>query len=53
MICGLCGSGISAEEKYKQLKDGTVAKYIYYGCGHHSFTKCVVVKPAFLPHRIS
>jgi site-specific DNA recombinase len=25
MTCGLCGSGISAEEKYKQLKDGTVA----------------------------
>lgn len=32
MICGLCGSSISAEEKYKQLKDGTVNKYIYYGC---------------------
>lgn len=32
MTCGLCGSGISAEEKYKNLKDGTVAKYIYYGC---------------------
>ena len=34
MTCGLCGSGISAEKKYKQLKDGTVAKYIYYGCGN-------------------
>jgi len=33
MVCGLCGSGISAEEKYKQLKDGTSARYIYYGCG--------------------
>lgn len=32
MSCGLCGSGITAEEKYKNLKDGTVAKYIYYGC---------------------
>lgn len=30
--CGLCGSGISAEEKYKPLKDGTTARYIYYGC---------------------
>lgn len=30
--CGLCGSGISAESKYKQLKDGTTAHYIYYGC---------------------
>ncbi len=28
----LCGSGISAEEKFKNLSDGTVAKYIYYGC---------------------
>lgn len=32
MICGLCGSSVSAEEKYKQLKDGTTNKYIYYGC---------------------
>jgi len=30
--CGFCGSGISAESKYKQLKDGTTAHYIYYGC---------------------
>lgn len=30
--CGLCGSGISAEEKYKQLKNGTRARYIYYSC---------------------
>lgn len=32
MVCGLCGSSVSAEEKYKQLKDGTTNKYIYYGC---------------------
>jgi DNA invertase Pin-like site-specific DNA recombinase len=30
--CGLCGSGIGAEEKLKPLKDGTIAKYCYYGC---------------------
>jgi len=30
--CGNCGNGISAEEKYKQLKDGTVRKYVYYHC---------------------
>ena len=40
MVCGLCGSGISAEEKYKQLKDGTVAKYIYYGCGRTKDRQC-------------
>ncbi len=32
MKCGLCGSTITAEEKFKQLNDGTTAKYIYYGC---------------------
>jgi DNA invertase Pin-like site-specific DNA recombinase len=40
MTCGLCGSGISAEEKYKQLKNGTVAKYIYYGCGRSRDRNC-------------
>lgn len=43
MTCGACGSGISAEEKYKPLKDGTSAHYIYYGCGrsrdHHCKSK--------------
>jgi len=32
ITCGLCGSGISAEEKFKLLKDGTTNRYIYYGC---------------------
>lgn len=40
MVCGLCGSMISAEEKYKQLKDGTTAKYIYYGCGRAKDRNC-------------
>jgi DNA invertase Pin-like site-specific DNA recombinase len=40
MTCGLCGSGISAEEKYKQLKDGTTAKYIYYGCSRARDKNC-------------
>ena len=30
--CGHCGSGITADEKYKKLKNGNLAKYIYYGC---------------------
>lgn len=38
--CGLCGSGISAEEKYKQLKDGTMAKYVYYGCSRGRDRNC-------------
>jgi hypothetical protein len=40
MTCGLCGSGISAEEKYKKLKNGTIAKYIYYGCGRSKDRYC-------------
>lgn len=40
MSCGLCGSGICAEEKYKNLKDGTIAKYIYYGCTRFRDLNC-------------
>ncbi len=30
--CGLCGSGISADEKFKKLKDGGVNRHVYYFC---------------------
>jgi len=30
--CGLCGSSVTAEEKFKALKDGSIARYVYYGC---------------------
>jgi len=40
MTCGLCGSGICAQEKYKQLKDGTHAKYVYYGCTRGKDRQC-------------
>lgn len=32
MKCGLCGSGISADEKYKKLKNGKINAHVYYGC---------------------
>jgi len=32
LTCGLCGSGVTADEKFKSLKDGTQARYVYYGC---------------------
>lgn len=32
MTCGLCGSGITADEKFKKLKNGDVNRHIYYGC---------------------
>lgn len=40
LTCGLCGSGVSGEEKFKNLKDGTVAKYIYYGCCRGKDKQC-------------
>jgi DNA invertase Pin-like site-specific DNA recombinase len=32
MTCGLCGSGITAEEKFKKLKNGSVNRHVYYVC---------------------
>jgi len=32
MKCGHCGSGITADEKFKKLSDGSVKRYVYYGC---------------------
>ncbi len=33
MKCDVCGSGVTAEEKFKHLKDGSVRRYVYYHCG--------------------
>lgn len=32
ITCGQCGSGITADEKFKNLKDGSVRRHVYYGC---------------------
>lgn len=32
MECGLCGSGICADEKFKKLKNGNINRHCYYGC---------------------
>jgi hypothetical protein len=40
LTCGLCGSGITADEKFKKLKDGTQARYIYYGCTKFKDKNC-------------
>lgn len=31
-ICGSCGGGVTAEERYKKLKYGGFTKHIYYHC---------------------
>lgn len=40
MTCGLCGSGISADEKYKKLKNGKFNTHIYYGCTKSKDKNC-------------
>src|SRR3989344_1930543 len=40
MTCGLCGSGIVADEKWKKLAKGGMAHYIYYGCNRSRNLKC-------------
>ena len=38
--CGLCGSGVCAEEKFKKLKNGKVLHYVYYGCNRSRDRHC-------------
>ena len=46
MKCGMCKSGVTAEEKHKNLKDGSVRTYIYYGCTRFHDKDC---KNTYLP----
>jgi DNA invertase Pin-like site-specific DNA recombinase len=38
--CGYCGSGMSAQEKFKILKDGTQNRYVYYSCSRARDRNC-------------
>ena len=38
--CGSCGSGVTAEEKFKHLSDGTVRRYVYYHCSKGKRIPC-------------
>ena len=40
ITCGLCESGVTADEKFKPLKDGTVNRYVYYGCSKKKNLDC-------------
>jgi site-specific DNA recombinase len=40
MKCGLCGGNVTAEEKFKTLKDGSISRYVYYGCTRSKDPKC-------------
>ncbi len=39
-FCGACGSGISAEEKFKHCKNGKTHRYVYYHCTHGADRYC-------------
>lgn len=38
--CGHCGSGITADEKFKKLSNGSVRRYVYYGCTRSRDLNC-------------
>jgi len=38
--CGLCGSGVTACEKYKHQQNGNVHRYVYYGCTKAKDPQC-------------
>jgi len=40
LTCGLCGSGVTACEKFKKQKNGNVHRYVYYGCTRSRDINC-------------
>ncbi len=48
MKCGLCNSGVTAQEKFKNLIDGTVRKHTYYSCTRFYDKEC---KNTYLPEQ--
>ncbi len=40
ITCGICGSGITADEKFKKQKNGDIHRYVYYGCTKYKDTSC-------------
>lgn len=53
--CGLCGSGIRAEEKIKTLKDGTISRHVYYGCtkAKDLYCKCGYIREEELINQLA
>lgn len=40
MYCGICGSGITPDEKFKKQKNGGVHRHVYYGCNKSKDPNC-------------
>jgi site-specific DNA recombinase len=50
MTCGLCGSGITAEEKFKHQQNGNTHRYVYYKCTRKRDENCTnaVIREEYL-----
>ncbi len=55
ITCGLCGSGVTADEKFKKLKDGTTSRYVYYGCTKFKdkFCQCGYIREEELTEQLA
>jgi len=40
MVCGLCESGITADEKFKKQQNGNIHRYVYYSCSRSKDKAC-------------
>jgi len=40
ITCGICGSGVTADEKFKEQKNGNTHRYVYYGCTRSRDKNC-------------
>lgn len=40
IACGFCGASITADEKFRKLKDGGVNRHVYYGCSKRWERNC-------------
>ncbi len=40
ITCGLCGSSITADEKFKKQANGNIHRYVYYGCSKFADKNC-------------
>ena len=54
--CGVCGSGITAQEKLKKTKKGKVHRYVYYHCNmsrDRSCKSCYISEPDLIKQFIN
>lgn len=40
ITCGLCGSGVTADEKFKKQQNGNIHRYVYYSCTRFNDKNC-------------